>query len=362
MFFFAARRALLCTPAEVRSAAKELSHAALDTILAMEGDGASLQRVKAIALVLKSSEADDFFKLVVGETAGIMDQSKPIFLSQERHDSVKPLHGLISDEEFRNKCSTIILRLTAGLEGTSQFLSCFFMRVKDNCALFRLSKMRERLPPPSMAQAEDRLENVLYISGWVLWKTKRMCWKNIKKERNTIVFQYIKKSFSEGGENAENIADPKVRKWIDRKNRGETVNGKRVNGLTVPSDAAFKFFSRLDAHVEAFESRNGLKTQLSQEALLSKVYDDLQLLDLWGKLVSGMEEWLQQELLEFVTNVYRKLVGNAVAKRMVRGLFKRSTVATRTNLKRNPSSSRPIKQASTRSRTTNQKPSRQPKK
>lgn len=93
---------------------------------------------------------------------------------------------------------------------------------------------------------------------------------------------------------------PKVRRWIDSKNRGEIVDGRRVNGLTVPSDTAFRFFSRLDAHIETFESRDGLKAQLSQEALLAKVYDDLQLLDLWSRLVSGMnmEEGLQQQLLK----------------------------------------------------------------
>lgn len=143
----------------------------------MEGDGGPLRRVKAIALNLKSNAADELFNFVVGEIASVMDNSKPIFLSQERHETVTALHGLICDEEFREKSSIIIMRLTGGSEGTSQFLSSFLMRVKDAVALYRLSKMRERLPPPSMAQADDRLENVLYISGWVLWKTKRACQK-----------------------------------------------------------------------------------------------------------------------------------------------------------------------------------------
>lgn len=336
---FIARRGLLCTSEEIKAASNDICIQALDEILAMEGDGATLSRVKAIALLLKDhNSANEIYDLIVGEVAGLIDQRKPIFLSQERHETVGLLHGLINDYEFRRKCLTIINQLTAGLEGASQFLASFFMRVKDRCQLFRLSKMRERLSPPSMAQPDDRIEVVLYVSGWVLWRTKRECWKNIKTVKNTAIFRCIKDSFSEGGANAEKITELKVRKWLDKKNRGKEVNGVKINGLTIPSLEAYQFFSRLDAHIQGFESRDGLKASLTQDALMSKVYDDLTLLDSWGRLVGGMEEGLQQYFLEFVINLYRKLLGNAVAKRIVRGIFKRKTIATRTNLKRNPTS------------------------
>lgn len=210
------------------------------------------------------------------------------------------------------------------------------MRLKDKCALFRISKMRAKLPPTALQTPEDRAEINLYISGWVLWRTKKEVWRKRHSARNRAIQQCLKTYFSENGVNATRIADPKVRRWIDGKNRGQFVDGMYLNGLTVPSLEAFRFFSRLDTIMMTYECREGLTSPLTREAVLARVYDDVELLDQWFSLTPGMEESHQQSFLEFVVNVSRKLSGHANAKRLVRCLRNRRTIADRTNLKRNP--------------------------
>lgn len=225
------------------------------------------------------------------------------------------------------------------------FLSCFLMRLKDKCALLRISKLRARLPPAALPPPEDRQEICVYISGWVLWRTKKEVWRNRKSVRNRAIQRCLKSHFSENGANATKITDPILRRWIDGKNRGKFVDGMYLNGLTVPSLEAYQFCSRLDNIMMSYECRDGLTSSMTLEAVLARVYDDVVLLDQWYMMTPDMEEAHQQSFLEFFVNVTRKLCGHANAKRLVRCLQSRRTIADRTNLKRNPTAAKKKKKS-----------------
>ena len=97
-----------------------------------------------------------------------------------------------------------------------------------------------------------------------------------------------------------------MRSWIDRKNRGKkNVEGCFENGLAVPSLVAFNFFKRLDSIIESFEGTNDLTMSLNFDAVMSKAYDDLTLLDAWQTLTTDLEEAHQHVFLEFAVNVFR---------------------------------------------------------
>ena len=124
----------------------------------------------------------------------------------------------------------------------------------------------------------------------MLHKIKQKCWKNIKKPENSRRFQCLKNYLTEGGANAEPVVEKKVREWVDSKNRGKKLDGVCVNGLAIPSLGAHLFFCRLDTIIQTFEGKKCLTGSLSKEAMLSKVYDDVKILDLWNNITPELED------------------------------------------------------------------------